>query len=359
MSAPKRELGLAVVGAGKIGRHRARLAAEHPAVRRLEVVDVDPSRAARLATEVDADGWSSDLESVLESDQIDAVIVSTPEGGHRVPVTAALEAGKRVLVEKPIALTLEDADQMVRAGGDLRVAYSMRYAQRYAVAKQQLAEGKIGSLVGGLARVYDTVAVGRAILDRSPTAGPVADILTYAVDILCWYVPARPVEVVARSHGTILRAEGHDVDDLVFAVITFDDGSVFDLAVSYSLPAGYPIAGLATRFELLGDAGVLFVTEDHGDQVLYSEHGYDNAYVDQHLELAYLGSRTSGEWALGRMFGRVADETRAWLDHLSTGAPCHITTAVEARQVLAVTIAIETAARSGGTVAIDGGKDHP
>jgi hypothetical protein len=58
------------------------------------------------------------------------------------------------------------------------------------------------------------------------------------------------------------------------------------------------------------------------------------------------------------MFGRVADETRAWLDHLSTGAPCHITTAGEARQVLAVTIAIETAARNGGTVAIDGGKDH-
>lgn len=347
----RREIGLAVVGTGKIGEHRARLAAEHAGVVRLMLVDADPGKAALLAESIGAE--STDLDSALRS--VDAVIVSTPEGLHREPVTAALEAGKHVLVEKPIALDLEDADAMLAMAGDLRVGYSMRYAQRYAVAKQELDEGKIGTVVGGLARVYDTLAVGRAILDRSPQASPVADILTYAVDILLWYLPGRPVEVVARSHGTILRAEGHDVDDVAFALLTFDDGTVFDLAVSYSLPAGYPIAGLATRFEILGDAGVLFVTEDHGDQVMYTEQGYDNAYVDQHLDLAYLGSRTSGEWALGRMFGRVADETRAWLDHLTTGAPCHITTGPQARQVLAVTTAIEKSARNGQAVTIDRG----
>lgn len=357
MNHPKRDLGLAVVGAGKIGSLRARLAAEHAAVRRLVIVDVDAPSAAALAEAVGADAWSTDLDAVVGSDAVDAVIVSTPEGAHREPVVTALGGGKRVLVEKPIALTLEDADVMTGAGGDLRVAYSMRYAQRYAVAKQQLDEGRIGSVVGGLARVYDTVAVGRAILGRSPTAGPVADILTYAIDILCWYLPTRPVEVTARGHGTILRGEGHDVDDLVFALVTFEDGTTFSLAVSYSLPAGFPIAGLATRFEILGDAGVLFVTEDHGDQVLYSDRGYDNAYVDQHLNLAYLGSRTSGEWAAGRMFGRVADETRAWLDHLSSGAPCHITTGEQARQVLAVTTAIEESARTGDAVAIDTRKE--
>jgi predicted dehydrogenase len=235
-------------------------------------------------------------------------------------------------------------------GGDLRVAYSMRYAQRFAVAKQQIADGKVGTILGGLARVYDTLAVGRAILGRSPDAGPVADILTYAVDVLLWYLPTEPVEVVARSSGTILRSEGHDVDDVVCALVTFEDGTVFDLVVSYSLPAQFPTAGLSTRIEMIGDGGVLFVTEDHGDQVLYTEAGYDNAYVDQRLNLAYLGSRTSGEWALGRMFGRVADETRAWLDHLATGAPCHITTAEEALTVLEVTTAIEEAARTGKTI---------
>jgi len=342
-----RSVRLGVVGAGKIGTHRARLAAEHAAVEHLAVVDVEPLRAEQLASMVRADSWGTDLETMISEHSLDAVIVSTPEDRHHRPVTTALDAGARVLVEKPLALDRGEARQMVAMGGDLRVGYSMRYAQRFAVAKQQISEGKIGSIVGGLARVYDTLAVGRAILGRSPNAGPVADILTYAVDVLLWCVPSRPAEVVARSSGRILRAEGHDVDDLVCAVLSFEDGTIFDLVVSYSLPAGFPTAGLSTRIEMIGDAGVLLVAEDHGDQVMYTETGYDNAYVEQHLQLAYLGSRTSGEWAMGRMFGRVADETRAWLDHLSTGAPCHIATATEAMAVLDVTTAIEEAARTG------------
>jgi predicted dehydrogenase len=228
----------------------------------------------------------------------------------------------------------------------------MRYAQRYAVGKQQLEDGRIGDLVGGLGRTYDTRAVGLAILARSPDATAVMDILTYIVDIICWYSKANPVEVVARSHGTILRSAGHDVDDVVWAIVSFDDGSVYDLGVSYALPAGYPIAGLSSRIELIGTEGVLMIDEDHGDQILFSEQGYSNAYVDQQLNLAFLGSRTSGEWALGTMFGRVADETRAWLDYLVNGAACHVATAEEARQTLAVTLAIDEAARTGRPVGI-------
>ena len=127
--------------------------------------------------------------------------------------------------------------------------------------------------------------------------------------------------------------------------MTYSDGAVFELATSYSLPTGYPINGMAARIELLGTDGVLLITEDHGDQILYTEHGHDNEYVGQRLNLAFLGSRTSGEWAGGRMFGRVADETRAWLDHLSVGTPCHLTTAAEARRTLEVTLAIDEAAR--------------
>ena len=345
---------LAVVGAGKIGTHRALLAGTHPGVGRLVIVDTNAGRAEVLAGRCRADGWTTDLDSALS--ECDAVIVSTPESLHVDPVSRSLASGASVLVEKPLALDLAGADQIL-ASGEPRVAYSMRYAQRFAVGKTQIDEGKIGNLVGGLARVYDTIAVGRTILGRSPDASPVLDILTYVVDILLWYHPSRPTEVTARGTGTILRSEGHDVDDLVFAFVTFADGSVFDLAVSYSLPSHFPIAGLATRLELLGDAGFLQVAEDHGDQILATQASYQNAYVDQTLDLAFLGSRTSGEWAHDVMFGRVGDETRAWLEHLSTGAPCHITTGREARAVLELTLAIEESARTGRTITL-GGTEH-
>jgi len=352
-------VGLAVIGAGKIGRHRARLARQHAGVDFLAIVDIDVAAAQHLAEEVEADTWSTDAQSVVAMSEVDAVIVSTQEMAHTDPLLVTLPFGKSTLVEKPITLTLDEADLVIRVaeehGVDLRVGYSMRYAQRYAVAKEQIEQKQIGNLIGGLARTYDTLAVAEAILKRSPTATPVMDILTYLVDVIGWYHPnADPVEVTARSNGSILRSMGHEVDDLTFAVVTYDDGAVFDLATSYSLPAGYPTNGMSTRFELLGTNGVLFVTEDHGDQIMYTATGYQNAYVDQTLNLAYLGSRTSGEWAGGTMFGRVADETRAWLDHLCVGGPCHLTTAREARTTLSVTLAIDEAAATGRVITLNG-----
>ncbi len=355
-------LGVAVIGAGKIGRHRARLSAAHAGVDHLAIADVNASAAETLAAEVGADTWTTRVDEVVASSDVDVIIVSTPERAHTEPLLAALATGKPTLVEKPLTLTLEDADMVLaeaaERGVDLRVGYSMRYAQRYAVARDQIVNhGSIGDVIGGVARCYDTLAIGEAILARSPTATPVKDILTYFVDLIGWCCrDARPVEAVARSSGSILRSKGHDVDDLTFALVTYDDGSVFDLGTSYSLPSGYPISGMAARFEVLGTDGVLLIDEDHGDQVLYSDAGYSNAYVDQQWNLAYLGSRTSGEWADGTMFGRVADETRAWLDHHSVGGPLHITTAAEARTTLAVTLAIDEAAATGRPVQIPAGE---
>jgi myo-inositol 2-dehydrogenase/D-chiro-inositol 1-dehydrogenase len=350
-------IALAIVGAGKIGRHRARLAAQHAAVEFLAIVDIDGEKAERLATEVGADVWSTDTNAVIERDDVNAVIVSTQERAHTEPLLTAMRAGKRTLVEKPLTLTLEDADLVIAeakaTNTDLRVGYSMRYSQRYAVARQQVADKQIGELIGGLARCYDTLAVGEAILGRSPTATPVMDILTYLVDIIGWCHQGRPVEVMARSHGSILRSKGHDVDDLTVAIMTYDDGAVFELGTTYSLPKGYPSQGLSVRIELLGSDGMLHIGEEHTDQVMYSGSGTPNAYVDQVNNLTFLGSRTSGEWVGDTMFGRVGDETRAWLDHLATGRECHLTTAEEARTTLQVTLAIDESAATGAVIKLE------
>jgi hypothetical protein len=116
----------------------------------------------------------------------------------------------------------------------------------------------------------------------------------------------------------------------------------------------FPTTGQSIRFEMFGSEGVLLIDDDHRDQIMYSEHGYQNAYATaQEVNLAFLGSRTSGEWAQGKMFGRIADETRAWLDHLTVGTPCHLTTGPEALVTLAAMLAIEEASRTGETVRVE------
>src|SRR5262249_61619382 len=89
-------IGIAVVGSGRIGTLRARLAAKHPAVRFLAISDRDPARARALAEQAGADVHSGSNKEVIAHPRVTAVIVSTPEQQHTQPILKALELGKPV-----------------------------------------------------------------------------------------------------------------------------------------------------------------------------------------------------------------------------------------------------------------------
>ncbi|MET0630253.1 MAG: Gfo/Idh/MocA family oxidoreductase, partial [Xanthobacteraceae bacterium] len=103
-------LGIGVVGAGRIGTLRARLAAKHPSVRFLAISDRDPARARTLADTAGADLHTGSNDEVISHPDVTAVIVSTPEQEHTKPILQALKLGKPVLVEKPIGFSLREAD---------------------------------------------------------------------------------------------------------------------------------------------------------------------------------------------------------------------------------------------------------
>ncbi len=352
----RKELGIAVIGSGRIGTLRARLAAKHPAVGFLAVSDLDPARARALAGQTGADFHSGDNLEVIARPEVNAVFVSTPEGEHAAPVCKALELGKPVLVEKPIALSLKDAEAILATlkatGGNLRVGYSRRYKECFLRAKEQMLHGRLGRVVGGLARVYNSRAQAFSILKRDPHATPVLDVLTYYVDLMCWFLEGNPpVEVVARGQSGIFKQAGYGADDVTWAIVTFADGAVINFGVSYALPAKYPTLGQSDRVELLGTEGTMIIDDDHMDHVLYSDKGIPHAYVpDHHVNMAFLGSNTAGDWAAGDFWGPLGNETRAWLDHLVTGNPTVHTTPEQARINLETTIAIERAVASGKPV---------
>jgi predicted dehydrogenase len=349
-------VGIAVVGAGRIGTLRARLAAKHPAVRFLAVSDRDPARARALAEAAGADVHSGSNEEVIAHPQVSAVIVSTPEQQHTQPILQALELGKPVLVEKPIGFSLREADQILdtlhATKGELRVGYSRRYKECFLRAKEQMLQGRLGKVVGGMARVYNSRAQAFAILKRDPHATPVLDVLTYYVDLMCWFLEGNgPVEVVARGQHGIFKEAGYGAQDVTWAILTFADGAVINLGISYALPARYPTLGQSDRVELLGSEGTMIIDDDHLDHLLFSQKGVPHPYVPEHaVDMAFLGSNSAGDWAVGDFWGPLGNETRAWLDHLATGAPTIHCTPEQARINLETTIAIERAAASGKTV---------
>jgi predicted dehydrogenase len=257
-------LGVAVIGSGRIGTLRARLAAKHPSVGFLAVSDLDADKARALAEQTDADLHSTNNFEMIERPEVNAVFVSTPEGEHAAPIIRALELGKPVLVEKPIALERSDADRILemldRTKGKLRIGYSRRFKECFLRAKEQMNQGRLGTIVGGLARVYNSRAQAFSILKRDPHATPVVDVLTYYVDLICWFMDGnRPVEVVARGQHGIFRDAGYGAHDVTWAIVTFADGAVVNFGVSYALPARYPTLGQSDRVELLGTEGTMII----------------------------------------------------------------------------------------------------
>ena len=345
----RKNIGIAVVGCGRMGSQRARLAAAHPAVRFLAVSDIESSRAHDLRAKTGGQLSSGNNLEIISHPEVDAVIVSTPEPEHTLPVLQALEMGKPVLVEKPIAMHLNDADQMIAASAkndaELRVGYTRRFQRRYVLAKEQIAQGRLGQIVGGFARVYNSRAQAFQILKRCPEATPVLDVLTYQVDMFGWFLEKNaPVEVLARGQKGIFSAAGYNVDDITCAIVTYTDGAVINLGVDYALPEKYPSLGQSIRLEVLGTQGVILFDGDCKEQILYTDRGAKHGYVPDHtVNMAFLGTSSSGDWALGDFWGPFNAETRTWLDHLSTGRPCIHTTPEEARKTLEVTLAIERA----------------
>jgi predicted dehydrogenase len=221
----RQSLGIAVIGAGRIGTMRSRLASEHPAVNFIAVSDLNRDAAQTLADKAGAH-------------------FSTSEHQHTEAVLTALALGKHVLVEKPIALKLADADKILRAletsAGTLHVGYSRRFKRRYLLAKEQIVQGRLGAVTGMSLRIYNSRAQVFAQLQRDPHATPVVDSLTYFIDFVNWWLPHNPVrEVWARGQKGVIREAGYDCDDVTHAVLTLDDGALVSCNVSSRLLRAY------------------------------------------------------------------------------------------------------------------------
>ena len=148
----------------------------------------------------------------------------------------------------------------------------------------------------------------------------------------------------------VSRLPGWNFEGAAGARLVAQTLSVHGLA-GFGLTDEHPALGHAARVEVVGTEGVLIMDDDHTDQLMYSEKGVPHVYLPDHnVNMVFLQSGTPGDWALGDFWGPIANETRAWLDHLATGKPCVLATPREARATLEATLAIELSVESGQAV---------
>ncbi|CAM5480491.1 Gfo/Idh/MocA family protein [Leifsonia shinshuensis] len=256
MSEPAAGHGAIVVGAGRMGRaHAEAWAACGVPVRWA----VSPRRRPDLPAAPGA-RWATSLEEALADPAADIVSICTPTPTHADLAVQALAAGRHVLLEKPIALTLADAERVAdaarRAPGVLMVAHVVRFFPGYAALAERVAAGSVGRPRAVLGSRLSAAPEGYEWLeDESRSGGMIVDFAIHDVDQAGSYL-GEPVAVTA------VRAPGPGFGAPAALTVEYASGGVAQLLAVSDLPAGAPFR---TTLEVVGDRGTDAVADLPGD----------------------------------------------------------------------------------------------
>ncbi|GAA0994630.1 Gfo/Idh/MocA family oxidoreductase [Acrocarpospora macrocephala] len=264
-------MNVSVIGTGWCGGIRAVAAARSALVAELHLAEIDPDRLREVAELTMPASTTTDWMEIIANDRISAVMVSaTPETLHYPMAKAALEAGKHVLLEKPMALTLDEADDLIALaearGLKFTIGYSQRFNAKQALIKRAIDDGTLGTVTSVLISRHITRSLGAKISSRTKLS-PAAMEATHDLDFAFWCLqPRRPVRVYSQNAWGV-RAATHGSPDTQYLIVTMDDGTVVTVGAGMSLPPGYPNQS-TTWMEVLGTEGAILADASHRDIVL-------------------------------------------------------------------------------------------
>lgn len=350
--APKR-IGLAIVGAGRVGLLRGEVAARHPMVDFIGLADLREDRLELVQKKTRADFATTDFNQLLKRPEITAAIISTDEHLHVEPILAACEKGIPVLIEKPLATELADSqrvlDRITKAKIDAVVGYTQRFRRRWLAAKEKVRTGSLGDVTLVSSRAFMNRLVALDNYKRTADASKISPMVisgTHALDIVMWMMEGKtPVELYARSVDKALGPLCKGIDATA-GVITFEDGAIYHACISWALPIVWPGAVYSLEVGITGTEGVLTIDDTHRDIVLATTTSQSEGYApDSQRKVDFLGSYPPGDIALGELRGPMREETEQWLNRISMGLATQHATAAEAHNRLMLTKAFDLSAR--------------
>lgn len=270
-------LGIGIVGAGIIGKLHAHTYRRLPHANLIAVCDLDRERAAAVAKDYGADDVYTDYRDLLGNAKVEAVAVVTPDNAHRDIAIACAQAGKHILVEKPLATKTQDAqdilDAVNSAGVKLMVNFQNRFSPPFVDAKKKIEQGQLGAVRYIYARLSNTTYVPTTMLSWGDKTSPLWFLGSHTVDLTCWLLDAQPKRVFSVSRSGVLHDKGIDTQDLFATIVEFDNDAVAMLENAWILPESEPNV-FNLKMELLGDKGSLYVnTSDHRMVEAYTAEG--------------------------------------------------------------------------------------
>jgi UDP-N-acetylglucosamine 3-dehydrogenase len=332
MSAPLRG---AVAGLGMIGRHHARILQSHPEIEFAGAVDPGGDRFGAVA---DPARVHADLDSLLAAGPVDFAILSIPTEEHRGAAERFAAAGIHVLVEKPLAGSVEDGRAIIDACAAAGVHGAVGHVERFNPA---LIEARKRMLAGQLGEVF-LIATERVgpFPDRIRDVGVVKDLATHDLDIVRWLADA-PVEQVAAQTASKM---GREHEDLVSITGRMANGTVFSSMVDWVTPTK------SRKARIVGERGTLIANTLTADLTFF-----ENADVAQSWSSAQalrgVSEGNSTRYALNRREPLLA-EIEAFCALIGGDAEAPVVSLAHGLETVAVAEAVLASAREGGSVRV-------
>lgn len=271
-------LRIGVIGVGLQGQKHLTCYAALPAAQVTAVADTDADRAREVAQRFGIPRWYANHGELLADAPLDAVSVVTPDDAHREACLAAAGRGKHILVEKPLAMTMEDGEAILGAARDagvrLMVNFSNRWQLPIILAKDAIERGEVGEPVYAYARLSNTLSVPTEMLRpwSARTRLPFW-LMSHTVDRVRWLFGREAVRVHAVSRSGVLSSLGFDTPDAYVATVEFEGDAFACFESCWILPNSLPSV-VDNRMELIFTHGMLEF--DAGDMCLH--HATPQAY---------------------------------------------------------------------------------
>lgn len=253
---------VAVIGTGMMGSNHARVYRELPDARLVAVADAEASTAARVGDLYSVPAYS-DYRQLLDRERPDAVTVAVPTQGHLQVVLDILAAGCHVLVEKPIAATVSEAEQLIaaaeRAGKVLMIGHVERYNPAISELRRRLQAGQLGRVFQIHARRLGPFP------PRVRDVGVVADLATHDLDVMRYLTGSEAVRVYAETKRMV-HTSG---EDLLSGTVRFRDDTLGVLEINWLTPTKI------RELYVTGEGGMF-----KADYLLQDLFFYENAEAD-------------------------------------------------------------------------------
>ena len=325
---------MAVIGLGWFGEKHCEALDAVPHIELTAVCTRTDSRLTEVAERFDVEHSYTDYHELLANPDIDAVSIVTMWDQHAEPAIAALAAGKHVFLEKPMASTVEDCRDIITAANAseayLMVGHICRFNPRYAAAKQEISEGKLGRILSMYARRNIPASVTTDILEK---IGPIIGDGVHDTDLMLWYSGERIVSAYAQS----LSYRGKTYPDLGWTMFRFESGAIGVLENIWCLPDQTPFQ-IDERLEIIGTEGSIHVQETHPNFSIVDTGGWrspDTTYWP-----------TIG----GPLRGALVDELAYFGSCVQEGRPPDVITPAESLAAVEACLAAEQSAATGEVV---------